>query len=57
LRAQFSFKGLIAGAQATFAGVYDSNQPIEPYIKKVIDQWGMPDSIRDMGLGDMTISL
>lgn len=39
LKREFGFKGLTVAAQATLAGVYDSNYPISQSVLDVIAQW------------------
>jgi hypothetical protein len=47
LKEAFGFKGLTTAAQATLAGVYESNFDIEDKILDVIAQWQMPQAVRD----------
>jgi hypothetical protein len=49
LKREFGFKGLTVAAQATLAGVYDSNYPISQSVLDVIAQWEIPEAVRSLG--------
>ncbi len=49
LKDEFGFKGLTSAAQATLAGVYDSNHEIDSRILDLIAQWQIPQAVWDPG--------
>lgn len=57
LKDEFGFKGLTYAAQATLAGVYDSNHEIDSRILDLIAQWQIPQAVRDLGPLKMELSL
>jgi hypothetical protein len=57
LKDEFGFKGLTSAAQATLAGVYDSNHEIDFRILDLIAQWQIPQAVRDLGPLKMELSL
>ena len=57
LREEFGFKGLSSAAQASLAGLYESNHDIDGRILDVIAQWQMPQAVRDLGPLKMELSL
>jgi hypothetical protein len=49
LKDEFSFKGITGAAQATLAGVYESNHSLDERILEVIKQRQMPEAVRNLG--------
>jgi hypothetical protein len=56
LASDFGFKGLTPAAQATLAGVYESNHPIDEYTQLVLTEMATPASVRELGPQRMEIS-
>jgi hypothetical protein len=56
LASEFEFKGLTPAAQATLAGVYESNHPIDEYTQLVLTEMATPASVRELGPQRMEIS-
>ncbi len=57
LKQEFGFKGLTAAAQATLAGIYESNFDIDSQILDVIAQWQMPERVKELGPLKMDMTL
>jgi len=57
LKEEFGFKGLTPAAQATLAGLYDSNHDLDSRILDVITQWQKPQAVRELEPVPMDISL
>jgi hypothetical protein len=57
LKDGFGFKGLTTAAQATLAGLYESNLDIDEKILNVIAQWQMPQAVRDLGPINMDLTI
>jgi hypothetical protein len=57
LKDEFRFKGLTTAAQATLAGLYESNLDIDEKILNVIAQWQMPQAVCDLGPIKMDLTI
>jgi len=57
LKDEFGFKGLTAAAQATLAGLYESNHDIDVRILEVLAQWQMPEAVKNLGPIKMEMNL
>jgi hypothetical protein len=53
----FGFKGLTTAAQYVLAGCYTPSDPIDPYVGDIIQEWKMPQSVKDLGPQSMEISV
>jgi hypothetical protein len=57
LKDEFGFKGLTTAAQATLAGLYESNLNIDEMILNVIAQWQMTQAVSDLGPIKMDLTI
>jgi hypothetical protein len=57
LKEEFGFKGLTMVAQATLAGVYESNHSLDERTIQVIKQWQIPEEVRKLGPQQLSLTL
>jgi hypothetical protein len=57
LNDEFGLKGLTSAAQATLAGLYESNHDIDTHILDVIAEWQMPQAVHELGPLKMELNL